>query len=80
MDVPLVTIIVEDEWNCIADAMAKFKTAPNFSRSSWDWIGLYKVKENVSIVLCSSVNRYQESFARNRWAFEVAVEVSDAPL
>lgn len=39
----MVTIIVEDEWNCIADATAKFKTAPNFSRSSWDWIGLYKV-------------------------------------
>lgn len=79
MDVPLVTIIVEDEWNCIADATAKFKTAPNFSRSSWDWIGLYKVKENVSIILCSSVNRCQESFAHNRWVFEVAVEMSVVP-
>ncbi|KAM7391976.1 hypothetical protein PAMP_022622 [Pampus punctatissimus] len=43
VDIPLVTIIVEDEWNSIADAIAKFKLAPNFSRSSWDWIGLYKV-------------------------------------
>lgn len=43
MDVPLVTLIVEDEWNSVADATAKFKLAPNFSRSSWDWIGLYKV-------------------------------------
>ncbi|KAM3611929.1 uncharacterized protein V6R79_026048 [Siganus canaliculatus] len=43
VDVPLVTIIVEDEWNSIADAIAKFKMAPSFSRSSWDWIGLYKV-------------------------------------
>ncbi|XP_068165997.1 phosphatidylinositol 4,5-bisphosphate 5-phosphatase A [Antennarius striatus] len=43
VDVPLVTLIVEDEWNSIADAIAKFKLAPNFSRSSWDWIGLYKV-------------------------------------
>lgn len=43
VDVPLVTLIVEDEWNCIADATAKFRLAPNYSRSSWDWIGLYKV-------------------------------------
>ncbi|XP_044053303.1 phosphatidylinositol 4,5-bisphosphate 5-phosphatase A [Siniperca chuatsi] len=43
VDIPLVTLIVEDEWNSIADATAKFKLAPNFSRSSWDWIGLYKV-------------------------------------
>lgn len=43
MDVPLVTIMVEDEWNSIADAVAKFKVMPNFARSSWDWIGLYKV-------------------------------------
>ncbi|KAG7489119.1 phosphatidylinositol 4,5-bisphosphate 5-phosphatase A-like [Solea senegalensis] len=43
VDIPLVTIIVEDEWNSIADAKANFKLAPNYSRSSWDWIGLYKV-------------------------------------
>ncbi|XP_061674564.1 inositol polyphosphate 5-phosphatase K [Syngnathoides biaculeatus] len=43
VDVPLVTVLVEDEWNSIADAVAKFKLAPNYSRSSWDWIGLYKV-------------------------------------
>lgn len=43
MDIPLVTLIVEDEWNSIADAIVKFKLAPSFARSSWDWIGLYKV-------------------------------------
>ncbi|TDH12756.1 hypothetical protein EPR50_G00050920 [Perca flavescens] len=43
VDVPLVTIIVEDEWNSIADATAKFKLVPSYPRSSWDWIGLYKV-------------------------------------
>ncbi|XP_049326431.1 inositol polyphosphate 5-phosphatase K [Astyanax mexicanus] len=43
VDVPLVTIIVEDEWREIADAVAKFKITPNYARSSWDWIGLYKV-------------------------------------
>ncbi|XP_061624461.1 phosphatidylinositol 4,5-bisphosphate 5-phosphatase A isoform X2 [Phyllopteryx taeniolatus] len=43
VDVPLVIVLVEDEWNSIADAIAKFKLAPNYCRSSWDWIGLYKV-------------------------------------
>lgn len=43
VDVPLVTLMVEDEWNCVADATTKFRLAPNYSRSSWDWIGLYKV-------------------------------------
>ncbi|XP_034727648.1 phosphatidylinositol 4,5-bisphosphate 5-phosphatase A [Etheostoma cragini] len=43
VDIPLVTIMVEDEWNSIADATAKFKLVPSYPRSSWDWIGLYKV-------------------------------------
>uniref|UniRef100_A0A8C2XLL2 Phosphatidylinositol 4,5-bisphosphate 5-phosphatase A n=1 Tax=Cyclopterus lumpus TaxID=8103 RepID=A0A8C2XLL2_CYCLU len=43
LDVPLVTITVEDEWNSIADAIAKYRLLPNYPRSSWDWIGLYKV-------------------------------------
>lgn len=43
VDVPLVTLMVEDEWLSIADAVVKFKITPNFSRSSWDWIGLFKV-------------------------------------
>ncbi|XP_037338870.2 phosphatidylinositol 4,5-bisphosphate 5-phosphatase A [Pungitius pungitius] len=43
LDVPLVTIIVEDEWNSIEDAVAKFRLVPNYPRSSWDWIGLFKV-------------------------------------
>lgn len=42
-DMALVTLFVEDEWREISDAVAKFKVAPNFPRSSWDWIGLYKV-------------------------------------
>ncbi|KAK5618376.1 hypothetical protein CRENBAI_019206 [Crenichthys baileyi] len=43
VDIALVTLIVEDEWNSIEDAKVIFKLAPNYSRSSWDWIGLYKV-------------------------------------
>lgn len=43
VDIPLVTLMVEDEWREVTDAVAKFKMTPNYSRSSWDWIGLYKV-------------------------------------
>ncbi|XP_051750981.1 LOW QUALITY PROTEIN: inositol polyphosphate 5-phosphatase K [Ctenopharyngodon idella] len=43
VDMPLVTLLVEDEWREISDAVAKFKVVPSFPRSSWDWIGLYKV-------------------------------------
>ncbi|XP_038151424.1 phosphatidylinositol 4,5-bisphosphate 5-phosphatase A [Cyprinodon tularosa] len=43
VDISLVTLIVEDEWNSVEDAKVIFKVVPNFSRSSWDWIGLYKV-------------------------------------
>lgn len=59
MDVPLVTLMVEDEWNSIADAIAKFKLAPNYARSSWDWIGLYKVNLSAHvtqpIILCIAI-------------------------
>ncbi|XP_043924403.1 phosphatidylinositol 4,5-bisphosphate 5-phosphatase A [Protopterus annectens] len=40
---PLVHLEVEDEWHNPSEAVVKFKVAPTFSRSSWDWIGLYKV-------------------------------------
>uniref|UniRef100_A0A3Q2PQK0 Phosphatidylinositol 4,5-bisphosphate 5-phosphatase A n=1 Tax=Fundulus heteroclitus TaxID=8078 RepID=A0A3Q2PQK0_FUNHE len=42
VDIPLVTLIVEDEWNSIEDAKVIFKLVHSYSRSSWDWIGLYK--------------------------------------
>ncbi|KAI1904953.1 hypothetical protein AGOR_G00010980 [Albula goreensis] len=41
--VPLVTLMVEGEWCRASDATVKFKVAASFSRSSSDWIGLYKV-------------------------------------
>ncbi|KAJ8401993.1 hypothetical protein AAFF_G00372280 [Aldrovandia affinis] len=43
VDVPLVTLMVEEEWCRVSDAAVRFKVAPGFSRSSSDWIGLYKV-------------------------------------
>nr|XP_033812981.1 phosphatidylinositol 4,5-bisphosphate 5-phosphatase A isoform X2 [Geotrypetes seraphini] len=42
-DVPLVQIFVADEWSKASDAVVRFNVAPTFPKSSWDWIGLYKV-------------------------------------
>ncbi|XP_028680121.2 LOW QUALITY PROTEIN: inositol polyphosphate 5-phosphatase K [Erpetoichthys calabaricus] len=43
IDVPFVQLAVEDEWNAVSDAIVRYKMAQTFPRSSWDWIGLYKV-------------------------------------
>ncbi|XP_041083384.1 inositol polyphosphate 5-phosphatase K-like [Polyodon spathula] len=43
VDLPLVQFFVEDEWTKVSDAVVKFRMAASFPRSSWDWIGLYKV-------------------------------------
>ncbi|RXM95694.1 Phosphatidylinositol 4,5-bisphosphate 5-phosphatase A [Acipenser ruthenus] len=43
VDLPLVQFYVEDEWTKVSDAIVKFRMAASFPRSSWDWIGLYKV-------------------------------------
>jgi len=63
LDVPLVTITVEDEWNSVADAIAKFRLVPNYPRSSWDWIGLYKV--NVVPLLATGRVEAEESTSAN---------------
>lgn len=46
LDMPLVELEVEKEWTKVSDATAKFTTASGFQRSSWDWVGLYKVRKN----------------------------------
>ncbi|XP_053542737.1 inositol polyphosphate 5-phosphatase K [Ictalurus punctatus] len=43
LDIPLVELEVEKEWTKVSDATAKFTIASGFQRSSWDWVGLYKV-------------------------------------
>ncbi|KAM9456041.1 inositol polyphosphate 5-phosphatase K isoform 1-T2 [Clarias gariepinus] len=43
LDLPLVELEVEKEWTKVSDATARFTTASGFQRSSWDWVGLYKV-------------------------------------
>ncbi|XP_006273549.4 phosphatidylinositol 4,5-bisphosphate 5-phosphatase A isoform X2 [Alligator mississippiensis] len=42
-DKPLVEIQVADEWSRPDQAVVRYKVASIFHRSSWDWIGLYRV-------------------------------------
>ncbi|XP_074868697.1 phosphatidylinositol 4,5-bisphosphate 5-phosphatase A isoform X2 [Carettochelys insculpta] len=42
-DKPLVEIQVADEWSKPEQAIVRYKMASIFHRSSWDWIGLYRV-------------------------------------
>uniref|UniRef100_A0A4X2KR57 Phosphatidylinositol 4,5-bisphosphate 5-phosphatase A n=1 Tax=Vombatus ursinus TaxID=29139 RepID=A0A4X2KR57_VOMUR len=42
-DVPLVRIDVADEWLRPDQAVVRYHMESVFSRSSWDWIGLYRV-------------------------------------
>ncbi|XP_035168407.1 phosphatidylinositol 4,5-bisphosphate 5-phosphatase A [Oxyura jamaicensis] len=58
-DKPPVEIYVADEWNRPEQAVVKYKMAAGFHRSSWDWIGLYRVgfrhpKDYVSYVWARS--------------------------
>lgn len=46
LDMPLVKLEVEKEWTKVSDATARFTAASGFQRSSWDWVGLYKVRKN----------------------------------
>ncbi|NXM70028.1 PI5PA phosphatase, partial [Serilophus lunatus] len=43
VDKPPVEIYVADEWNRPEQAVVRYKMAVGFHRSSWDWIGLYRV-------------------------------------
>ncbi|XP_073487119.1 phosphatidylinositol 4,5-bisphosphate 5-phosphatase A isoform X2 [Aquarana catesbeiana] len=40
---PLVHIWVHDEWLQPVDALVAYRWSPVYLKSSWDWIGLYKV-------------------------------------
>ncbi|XP_017602015.1 PREDICTED: phosphatidylinositol 4,5-bisphosphate 5-phosphatase A isoform X3 [Corvus brachyrhynchos] len=43
VDKPQVEIYVADEWSRPEQAVVRYKMAVGFHRSSWDWIGLYRV-------------------------------------
>ncbi|NWU73290.1 PI5PA phosphatase, partial [Pterocles burchelli] len=56
---PPVEIYVADEWSRPEQAVVRYKMAAGFHRSSWDWIGLYRVgfrhpKDYVSYVWARS--------------------------
>ncbi|NXX96877.1 PI5PA phosphatase, partial [Centropus bengalensis] len=58
-DKPSVEIFVADEWSRPEQAVVRYKMAAGFHRSSWDWIGLYRVgfrhpKDYVSYVWARS--------------------------
>ncbi|XP_065502547.1 phosphatidylinositol 4,5-bisphosphate 5-phosphatase A isoform X1 [Caloenas nicobarica] len=58
-DKPPVEIYVADEWTRPEQAVVRYKMAAGFHRSSWDWIGLYRVgfrhpKDYVSYVWARS--------------------------
>ncbi|NWW95209.1 PI5PA phosphatase, partial [Rhynochetos jubatus] len=42
-DKPPVEIYVADEWSRPEQAVVRYRMAAGFHRSSWDWIGLYRV-------------------------------------
>ncbi|XP_016046402.2 phosphatidylinositol 4,5-bisphosphate 5-phosphatase A isoform X2 [Erinaceus europaeus] len=42
-DVPLIRLEVADEWTRPEQAVARYRVETAFARSSWDWIGLYRV-------------------------------------
>ncbi|XP_028726524.1 phosphatidylinositol 4,5-bisphosphate 5-phosphatase A isoform X1 [Peromyscus leucopus] len=42
-DVPLVRLEVADEWARPEQAVVRYRMETVFARSSWDWIGLYRV-------------------------------------
>uniref|UniRef100_A0A8B9YZU4 Inositol polyphosphate-5-phosphatase J n=1 Tax=Buteo japonicus TaxID=224669 RepID=A0A8B9YZU4_9AVES len=42
-DKPPVEIYVADEWSRPEQAVVRYKMSAGFHRSSWDWIGLYRV-------------------------------------
>ena len=43
-DVPLVRLEVADEWVRPEQAVVRYRIESVFARSSWDWIGLYRVR------------------------------------
>ncbi|XP_072444089.1 phosphatidylinositol 4,5-bisphosphate 5-phosphatase A isoform X1 [Chiloscyllium punctatum] len=43
MQTPMIQLQVEDEWNKPSDAVVRYRMASSFAKSSWDWLGLYRV-------------------------------------
>ncbi|XP_059395089.1 inositol polyphosphate 5-phosphatase K [Carassius carassius] len=68
VNLPLVTLEVEKEWTKFSDATVKLTMAHGFQRSSWDWVGLYKVgfrhhKDYAAYVWAKSEQSTQVTFS-----------------
>uniref|UniRef100_A0A8C1JSA3 Phosphatidylinositol 4,5-bisphosphate 5-phosphatase A n=1 Tax=Cyprinus carpio TaxID=7962 RepID=A0A8C1JSA3_CYPCA len=68
VNLPLVTLEVEKEWTKFSDATVKLSMAHGFQRSSWDWVGLYKVgfkhhKDYAAYVWAKSEHSTQVTFS-----------------
>ncbi|XP_073686109.1 inositol polyphosphate 5-phosphatase K [Garra rufa] len=68
VNLPLVTLEVEKEWTKFSDATAKLTITHGFQRSSWDWVGLYKVgfkhhKDYAAYVWAKSEHSTQVTFS-----------------
>ncbi|XP_050976316.1 phosphatidylinositol 4,5-bisphosphate 5-phosphatase A isoform X1 [Labeo rohita] len=68
VNLPLVTLEVEKEWTKFSDATAKLTIRHGFQRSSWDWVGLYKVgfkhhKDYAAYVWAKSEHSTQVTFS-----------------
>ncbi|XP_051540089.1 inositol polyphosphate 5-phosphatase K-like [Myxocyprinus asiaticus] len=68
VNLPLVTLEVEKEWTKFSDATANLTMATGFQRSSWDWVGLYKVgfkhhKDYAAYVWAKSEHSMQVTFS-----------------
>lgn len=44
VETPLVTLTVDGHWSADEDATFTYTILENFESSTWDWIGLYKVR------------------------------------
>ncbi|XP_069788924.1 phosphatidylinositol 4,5-bisphosphate 5-phosphatase A isoform X2 [Narcine bancroftii] len=43
LQTPLIQLQVEDEWNQPSDAVVRYRMAGSYAKSTWDWLGLYRV-------------------------------------
>jgi len=48
VDTPLVTLTMDGHWNADEDNTFTYTILENFESSTWDWIGLYKVRVRVT--------------------------------
>lgn len=48
-ETPLVRVCAEGEWSADFDAIVIYSPLEPFPSSAWDWIGLYKVRVDLTL-------------------------------